>query len=66
MTDPAAHARTVQHIEPDEKPMRIDVHDYAEPKPRPRYIDARPFAWLMLVAIAALFVAVLVIVGRVV
>lgn len=47
---------------------KVPVYDaeYLEPKPRPRYIDARPFAWLMIVAIGALFVAVLVIVGRVV
>jgi predicted phage tail protein len=34
-------------------------------KPRPRYVDARPLGWLGIVAIAALFVAALVIVGRV-
>lgn len=33
-------------------------------KPRPRYVDGRPLGWLGIVAIAALFVAALVIVGR--
>jgi len=32
--------------------------------PKPRYVDARPFGWLGIVAIVALFVAALVIVGR--
>ena len=63
MTDPAAPARTAQHIEPEDKPMRIEVRDYAAPKPRPRYVDARPFAWLGIVAVIALFAAALIFAG---
>lgn len=43
--------------------MKMETQDYGKPKPRPRYVDARPLAWLGIVAIAALFVAALVIVG---
>lgn len=42
-----------EHIEHSSGPWRH--------KPRPRYVDARPFAALGIVAIAALFVAALVI-----
>ena len=65
MTDPAAPARTAQHIEPEDKPMRIEVRDYAAPMPRPRYVDARPLAWLGIVAAIALFIAALIFAGRV-
>lgn len=45
------------------KSMRIEVLDYA-PRPKPRYVDARPLGWLGIVAIVSLFVAALVVVGR--
>jgi hypothetical protein len=65
MTDPAANARTVQHIEPEETPMRIHVIDYAD-DPEPEY-PAGWWIWAYLVALvfAALVVAVCVFVGRV-
>jgi len=42
---------------------KTPTHDaeYIEPKPKPRYVDPRPFAALGIVFIAALFVAALVI-----
>jgi len=40
--------------------MSMHVETY-EPKPKPRYVDARPLGWLGIVAIVALFVAALVI-----
>jgi hypothetical protein len=57
MTDPAANARTVQHIEPEETPMRIEVHDYAEPKPRARYVDTGWWLGLGIVACVSGMVA---------
>lgn len=45
---------------------RIPIYDaeFIEPKSRPRFVDARPLAWLCIVAIVALFVAVLLVAGR--
>jgi len=64
MTDPAAPARTAQHIEPGDKPMRIEVIDYAD------YPDANlpPPNWewrFYWVVIIALFVGVLIAVWRI-
>jgi cell division septal protein FtsQ len=56
-------ARTAQHIEPKEKPMRIEVYDYAK-DPERHGPEGGTVITLACVMIAALFVGVLIAVWR--
>jgi hypothetical protein len=64
MTDPAAPARTAQHIEPGDKPMKIEVIDYAK-DPERHGPEGGTVVALACVMIAALFVGVLIAVWRI-
>lgn len=60
----AEYARTTQHIEPEDKPMKIHVIDYAERKPVP--IGHTAAWWLIgltIVCFLALVTGVLVFVA---
>jgi hypothetical protein len=64
MTDPAAPARTAEYIEPGDKPMKIEVIDYAK-DPERHGPEGGTVVALACVMIAALFVGVLIAVWRI-
>ena len=59
MTDPAAPARTAQHIEPGDKPMKIEVIDYAK-DPERHGPEGGTVVALACVMIVVLFIAFVV------